>query len=43
MLSGCRHPPSTAKDGRLDEHTAWQKCDLSAKRYVYSWADGIHL
>src|SRR4029077_18103680 len=23
------------KDGWLDEHTAWQKRDLSAKRYVY--------
>src|ERR1700760_892122 len=31
------------KDGWLDEHTAWQKRDLSAKRYVYIWADGIHL
>jgi putative transposase len=25
------------------EHTRWQKRDLSAKRYVYCWADGIHL
>lgn len=24
------------KDGWLDEHTAWQRRDLSAKRYVYS-------
>jgi putative transposase len=31
------------KDGWLDEHTAWQKRDLSAKRYVYIWADGIRL
>ena len=31
------------KDGWLDEHTAWQRRDLSAKRYVYIWADGIHL
>jgi len=31
------------KDGWFDEHTAWQKRDLSAKRYVYIWADGIHL
>ena len=30
-------------DGWLDEHTAWQKRDLSATRYVYIWADGIHL
>ena len=31
------------KDGWIDEHAAWQKRDLSAKRYVYVWADGIHL
>ena len=31
------------KDGWFDEHSAWQKRDLSAKRYVYIWADGIHL
>ena len=31
------------KDGWLDEHTAWQRRDLSVKRYVYIWADGIHL
>jgi transposase-like protein len=31
------------KDGWLDEHTAWQRRDLSTKRYVYIWADGIHL
>ena len=31
------------KDGWLDEHAAWQKRDLSARRYVYVWADGIHL
>jgi len=31
------------KDGWLDEHAAWQKRDLSARRYVYAWADGIHL
>jgi hypothetical protein len=27
---------------RIDEHAAWQKRDLSAKRYIYIWADGIH-
>ena len=26
-----------------DEHTRWQKRMLSVKRYVYFWADGIHL
>ena len=31
------------KDGWFDEHAAWQKRDLSTKRYVYVWADGIHL
>jgi putative transposase len=31
------------KDGWLDEHAHWQKRDLSVKRYVYVWADGIHL
>ena len=31
------------KDGWLDEYAAWQKRDLSARRYVYVWADGIHL
>jgi hypothetical protein len=25
------------KDGWIDEHDAWQKRDLSAKRYVYVW------
>ena len=31
------------KDGWFDEHAAWQKRDLSAKRHVYISADGIHL
>jgi len=31
------------KDGWLDEHTAWQSAICPAKRYVYIWADGIHL
>ena len=31
------------KDGWQDDHVAWAKRDLSAKRYVYIWADGIHL
>ena len=25
------------------EHDAWQKRDLSARRYVYLWADGVYL
>ena len=36
MLPGGRHPPSAVKDGWLDEPTAWQKRDLSAKRNVYT-------
>ena len=31
------------KDGWQDDHAQWQKRDLSTKRYVYVWADGIHL
>jgi transposase-like protein len=31
------------KDGWQDDHATWAKRDLSAKRYVYIWADGIHL
>jgi putative transposase len=33
---------SRLKDGWLDEHTAWQRRDLSAKRYVCIWADAVH-
>ena len=31
------------KDGWSEEHARWQKRDLSAKRCLYLWADGIHL
>jgi putative transposase len=31
------------KEAWSEEHARWQKRDLSAKRYVYCWADGIHL
>jgi transposase-like protein len=31
------------KDVWADEHARWQKRDLSARRYVYVWADGIYL
>ena len=31
------------KEAWSEEHARWQKRDLSAKRYVYFWADGIHL
>jgi putative transposase len=31
------------KDAWLDEHKRWSERDLSSKRYVYVWADGIYL
>jgi transposase-like protein len=31
------------KDAWSDEHARWSKRDLSAKRYVYFWIDGIHV
>jgi transposase-like protein len=31
------------KDAWSDEHIRWSKRDLSAKRYVYFWVDGIHV
>jgi putative transposase len=31
------------KDVWQDEHAQWQERDLSAKRFVYVWADGIYL
>src|SRR4029077_1222809 len=31
------------KDAWTEEHERWQKRDLSTKRYVYFWVDGIHL
>src|SRR5436309_7532837 len=31
------------KDAWWDEHVRWSKRDLCAKRYVYFWADGIHV
>ena len=31
------------KEVWADEHEHWQRRDLSAKRYVYFWVDGIHL
>jgi len=31
------------KDAWLDEHLRWNERDLSTKRYVYFWADGIHV
>jgi putative transposase len=31
------------KEGWQDDHAVWAKRDLSARRYVYIWADGIHL
>ncbi len=31
------------KEVWIDEHKRWNERDLSAKRYVYVWADDIHL
>ena len=31
------------KDAWSDEYVRWSQRDLSAKRYVYFWADGIHV
>lgn len=31
------------KDVWLDEHKSWTERDLSSRRYVYIWADGIYL
>ena len=31
------------KEAWSDEHARWSKRDLSAKRYVYFWIDGIHV
>ena len=34
---------SRLKEVWSDEHDRWRKRDLSARRYVYVWADGIYL
>src|SRR5438270_159091 len=34
---------SRLKEVWIDEHEHWRKRDLSAKHYVYVWADGIYL
>ena len=31
------------KDGWQEDHAKWKARNLSGKRYVYIWADGIHL
>ena len=31
------------KEAWIDEHARWRERDLSAKRYVYVWADGIYV
>jgi putative transposase len=31
------------KESWADDYARWQKRDLSARRYVYVWADGIYL
>ena len=34
---------SRLKEAWVEEHAHWSKRDLSAKRYVYFWVDGIHV
>jgi hypothetical protein len=37
--------PSTVRrltEGWQEEHARWQRRDLSARRYVYLWADGVY-
>ena len=34
---------SRLKEAWSQEHARWSKRDLSAKRYVYFWVDGIHV
>jgi putative transposase len=34
---------SRLKEAWAQEHAHWSKRDLSAKRYVYFWVDGIHV
>ena len=31
------------KEAWIDEHARWHDRDLSAKQYVYVWADGIYV
>jgi putative transposase len=31
------------KEAWSEEHARWNKRDLSAKRHVYFWVDGIHV
>ena len=31
------------KEAWCQEHARWSKRDLSAKRYIYFWVDGIHV
>ena len=31
------------KEAWSEEHSRWSKRDLSAKRYIYFWVDGIHV
>ena len=39
----CACPSAKAGEAWSQEHARWQQRDLSAKRYLYFWADGIHL
>jgi putative transposase len=48
LISNFAGSPPASTIGRLkeawsDEHARWSTRDLSAKRYVYFWVDGIHV
>ena len=48
LINGTRYNLSPAVISRLTaqwqaDYDTWQKRDLSARRYVYVWADGVYL
>ena len=48
MVPVCRSAAPKIRHGRLKdkwevEYTAWQKWNLSGRRFVYIWADGVYL
>ncbi|CAM5201317.1 hypothetical protein OURE66S_00414 [Oligella ureolytica] len=43
MPKGCQLTPfPRLKERWIDEHREWRQRDLSDKRYVYLWVDGIY-
>ncbi len=39
----CRRQSSRLRSEWKADYTRWQRRDLSARRYVYVWADGVYL